>query len=250
MKYDAIIIGSGQTGNPLSVALADHGWTVALIERKELGGTCINTGCTPTKTMVHRAQVAHYARNAARWGVMASDVGVDLPKIVAQKNQLVQSLRDGQQKRISEHTNLHLYRGNARFTGPHAIKVGDEALESERIFINTGARPLVPAIPGLDKVDYLTNESIMGLIDVPEHLIVLGGGYIGLEFGQMFARFGSRVTIIQSSAQIVPREDPEVAHELQKALESEGLEFLLDAKTVHVQKEGGAAVLMVAQGCA
>ncbi|MFY9559814.1 MAG: mercuric reductase [Terriglobales bacterium] len=247
MNYDAIIIGTGQAGSPLAFALADHGWTVALVEKGNLGGTCINTGCTPTKTMVHRAQVAHYARNAARWGVLAREVGVDLPKIVAQKNQVVQGSRDGQQKNIDRRPNVRLYRGKAQFTGPHQIKVGDEALESQRIFINTGGRAAIPPIPGLDTIRYLTNESIMDLTALPEHLVVLGGGYIGLEFGQMFARFGSRVTVIHSSGQIVPREDPEVAAELHKTLESEGVHFLLNARTTRAQEEDKAIVLTMEQ---
>jgi pyruvate/2-oxoglutarate dehydrogenase complex dihydrolipoamide dehydrogenase (E3) component len=245
MKYDAIIIGSGQAGNPLAASLADHGWTVAMVEKSNLGGTCINTGCTPTKTMVHRAQVAHYARDAARWGVRTHDVSVDLPAIVAQKNKIVQWKRDGQQTSIDKRPNLHLYRGVAQFTGPHELKVGDQALQSERIFIDTGARALIPPIPGLETVSYLTNESIMELTELPEHLIVLGGGYIGLEFGQMFSRFGSRVTIVQSNDQIVPREDPEVAAELQRALEAEGITFLLNANTTRVGRKDGAIVLTV-----
>ena len=175
MKYDAIIIGSGQAGNPLSHQLADHGWTVALIEKSHLGGTCINTGCTPTKTMVHRAQVAHYARHAARWGVQCGQVSVDLARIVLQKDQVVRSFRDGQQRQVDRRPNLRLYRGQARFVSPHQIEVGEDLLESEKIFIDTGARPLIPSIPGLDTVDYLTNESIMELTQIPVHLINLWG---------------------------------------------------------------------------
>src|SRR5208337_3638088 len=247
MQYDAIIIGSGQAGNPLAAALADHGWTVALIEKAHLGGTCINTGFTPTKTMVHRALVAHYARDAARWGVVTHDVNVDLPTIVAQKNKIVQWRRDGQQTSIDKRPNLHLYRGVAQFTGPHQLKVGDQSLVGERIFIDTGARALIPPIPGLDKVNYLTNESIMELTELPDHLVVLGGGYIGLEFGQMFSRFGSRVTVIQTRDQICPREDPEVAAELQRALESEGIRFLLSARTTKAERNGDQVVLTVEQ---
>jgi len=247
MKYDAIIIGTGQAGTPLSYALADHGWTVAVVEKANLGGTCINTGCTPTKTMVHRALVAHYARNAARWGVVTHDVSADLAKIVAQKNQLVQSRRDRQQAGFDHRSNLRLLRGVAQFTGLKQIKVGDELLESARIFINTGGRALIPPIPGLDTVRYLTNETVMELTEVPEHLLVLGGGYIGLEFGQMFSRFGSRVTVVQSNVQICPQEDPEVAAELQRALEAEGIRFLLNAHTTHVEEKDGAITLTIEQ---
>jgi len=243
MNYDAIIIGSGQGGNPLAFRLADLGWSVAIIEKKDLGGTCINVGCTPTKTMVHRAQVAHYARNAARWGVNAPNVSVDLAKIVAQKDEVVLSFRGGQQKQVDKRANLRLYRGHARFVGPHQLKVAEDLLESEKFFINTGGRPNIPAIPGLIAVPYLTNESLMQLTTVPEHLLILGGGYIGLEFGQMFRRFGSRVTVLHTGKQIVPREDSEIAAELQKALEAEGMQFLLNARTTRVESKNSAVTL-------
>ena len=243
MKYDAIVIGSGQAGNPLCFRLADLGWSVALVEEKHLGGTCINVGCTPTKTMVHRAQVAHYARNAARWGVKVSEVAVDLAKIVAQKDEVVLSFRGGQQRRVDERKNLRLYRSRARFVAPHQVQVGEEIIESEKIFLNTGGRPHIPAIPGLREVAFLTNESILELASVPQHLLVLGGGYIGLEFGQMFRRYGSRVTIVHNGPQIVPREDPEIAAELQKALEGEGVELVLNAVTEAVRgKQDGVTL--------
>jgi pyruvate/2-oxoglutarate dehydrogenase complex dihydrolipoamide dehydrogenase (E3) component len=243
MNYDAIIIGSGQGGNPLAFRLADLGWSVALIEKKDLGGTCINVGCTPTKTMVHRAQVAHYARNGARWGVNASNVSADLAKIVAQKDEVVLSFRGSQQKKVDQRANLRLYRSHARFVGAHQINVGDDLLESKKIFIDTGARPSIPAIPGLETVSYLTNESVMQLTALPEHLLILGGGYIGLEFGQMFRRFGSRVTILHAGAQIVAREDSEITAELQKALEAEGIQFLLNARATRVESKNGAVHL-------
>ena len=243
MKYDAIVVGSGQAGNPLAFRLADLGWSVALVEEKNLGGTCINVGCTPTKTMVHRAQVAYYARNAARWGVDTSGVKVDLAKIVAQKDEVVLSFRGGQQRRVDERKNIRLYRNRARFIAPHRLDVGGETIESEKIFINTGGRPSIPAIPGLAEAPFLTNESIMQLTTIPEHLLILGGGYIGLEFGQMFRRYGSRVTIVHQGRQIVPREDPEIAAELQKALEAEGLEFLLNAQTEVVGQKHGVITL-------
>jgi pyruvate/2-oxoglutarate dehydrogenase complex dihydrolipoamide dehydrogenase (E3) component len=243
MKYDAIIIGSGQSGSPLSNALADLGWSVALIEERYLGGTCINTGCTPTKTMVHRAQVAHYARNAERWGVIARDVAVDLPAIVTQKDKVVLRFRDDKEAQVAARPNLHLYRSHARFTGPHQLTVDGAALESQKIFIDTGGRPHAPSIPGLASSGYRTNETIMELTSLPGHLIVLGGGYIGLEFGQMFRRFGCQVTIIHDAPQIVPHEDPEISDALQKALEAEGVNFLLNTRTTSVQRAGDSLVL-------
>jgi len=243
MKFDAIVIGSGQAGNPLVYRLADLGWHVALIEKNHLGGTCINVGCTPTKVMIHRAQVAHYARNAARWGVNASNISVDLAKIVAQKEEVVLSFRGNQQKQVDKRANLELYRGQARFVGPHQLKVGDELLESEKIFIDTGARPSLPPIPGLDTSGFLTNETIMQLTTVPEHLLVLGGGYIGLEFAQMFRRFGSHVTVIHNAGQLLAREDPEIAAELQKALASEDIQFVLNARTTCVENKNNRVEL-------
>ena len=250
MKYDAIVIGSGQAGNPLSFRLADLGWQVALIEKGNLGGTCINTGCTPTKTMVHRAQVAYYARNAARWGVNAQNVSVDLPTIVAQKDKVVQTFRGGTQKSVEKRENLHLCRGHARFVDAQQIRVSmtgmdDMLLESEKIFIDTGGRPRIPRIPGLEKINFLTNENIMDLTVLPEHLIVLGGGYIGLEFGQMFRRFGSRVTVIHNSNHIVPREDPEVSAELQRILEGEGIKFCLNITAARAEQKGNSVAISI-----
>jgi pyruvate/2-oxoglutarate dehydrogenase complex dihydrolipoamide dehydrogenase (E3) component len=245
MRYDAIVIGSGQAGVPLSFRLADVGWKVALIEKGQLGGTCINTGCTPTKTMVHRAQVAYYSRNAARWGVRASDVSADLPAIVAQKDKVVQSFRDGRRKQMKRRPNLHFYSGQAKFEEAHKVRVGEELLESDKIFINTGGRAREPGIPGLNTVKYLTNETILGITALPEHLIVLGGGYIGLEFGQMFRRFGSRVSVVHNTEQIVSHEDPDVAAELQKALEEEGLAFHLNAQMTRVGQNGDSIVASI-----
>jgi pyruvate/2-oxoglutarate dehydrogenase complex dihydrolipoamide dehydrogenase (E3) component len=243
MKYDAIIIGSGQAGNPLGDSLTDHGWTVALIEQAHLGGTCINTGCTPTKTMVASAQIAHYARNAARWGVRTGTVSVDLPRVVARKDAIVQQFRGGKERAAASRTNLHLYRGHARFVAPNKVMVGVEVLEGDRVFINTGARPDIPRIAGLDQAEYLTNASLMELKALPDHLLVLGGGYIGLEFGQMFRRFGSRVTIVHKDGQILNREDADVAGELQKALEADGIRFVLNARTTRVAQKNGQVAL-------
>jgi pyruvate/2-oxoglutarate dehydrogenase complex dihydrolipoamide dehydrogenase (E3) component len=264
MNYDAIIIGSGQGGNPLAQRLANRGQSVALVESNHLGGTCINTGCTPTKAMVASAQVAHYARNAGRWGVHASNVGIDLPAILERKNKIVEEFRSGWQKSIDKQSNWHLRRGRARFVGPKQLQVEGETLEGENIFIDTGARPTIPQIPGLDSIPYLTNVSLLELRELPEHLVVLGGGYVGLEFGQMFRRFGSAVTIIQRSERILPNEDGDITSELQRILESEGIEILLNARatqvsgknneiTVNVQVSSGARAvsgshLLVATG--
>jgi pyruvate/2-oxoglutarate dehydrogenase complex dihydrolipoamide dehydrogenase (E3) component len=247
-KYDAIVIGSGQAGNPLSQKLADKGWSVALVEKSELGGTCINTGCTPTKTMVASAQVAHYARHAEQWGVHAGEVAVDLPKVVARKNQIVQQWRSSIEKKVKDRKNLHLYHGQAQFTGPHSVRVGNDVLEGERIFINSGTRPSVPSIEGLNRIEYLTNASIMELQQIPEHLLVLGGGYIGLEFGQMFRRFGSQVTVIHQGDHLLDREDSDVTDELKKALENEGIRFLLNARTSAVEKQNNQVSLKIGAG--
>ena len=248
MRFDAIVVGSGQAGNPLAYHLADAGWKVALVERAELGGTCINTGCTPTKTLVHRASVAHYARHADRWGVRAAGVAVDLSTVVAQKDRVVEKFRSGHQQNVDRRPNLRLVRAEARFAGPKRLEAGGETLESDKIFLDTGGRPAIPKIPGLAESGYLDNASIMTLAEVPEHLVVLGGGYIGVEFAQMFRRFGSRVTVIQRGPQLLPREDPEVAAELQKALAAEGIEFRLDTDTTRVARSGDAIRVDVEAG--
>jgi pyruvate/2-oxoglutarate dehydrogenase complex dihydrolipoamide dehydrogenase (E3) component len=243
MKVDAIIIGSGQGGNPLAYALAELGWSVALVEEAYLGGTCINNGCTPTKTMIASAQVAHYAREADRWGVRAENVSVDLKTVIARKRKVVEQFRASQQRLANSHKSLRLYRGHARFKSPREIKVDNDVLQSTRIFVDTGVRARIPHVPGLDTIDYLTNVSIMELTEIPEHLLVLGGGYVGLEFGQMFRRFGSRVTVIDHGPRILPLEDPELVAELQKALEAEGITFLLNSTAVRAEKTGGETQL-------
>jgi pyruvate/2-oxoglutarate dehydrogenase complex dihydrolipoamide dehydrogenase (E3) component len=242
-KYDAIVTGSGQAGNPLSYALAERGWTVALIEKSHLGGTCINTGCTPTKTMIASAQVAHYARDAARWGVRTGRVEVDLSFVVDRKNAVVQRFRGNQERNVIKHPSVHLYRSRAHFRSPHEVEVDNDVLQSEHIFIDAGTRPYPPDLSGLDTVGYLTNESLMELRELPQHLLILGGGYIGLEFGQMFRRFGSRVTIVHKGSQLLSREDEDIAKELQKALESEGIEFRLNSNSVQVEKKAGQIAL-------
>lgn len=248
MRFDAIVIGSGQGGNPMAYALADHGWTVALIEKAHLGGTCVNTGCTPTKTMVASAQIAHYARNGSRWGVRVDNVRVDLPAIVSRKNSVVENFRAGHERNVEKRPNLHLYRGHARFIALRKLQIADDVIEGERIFIDVGTRPDLPRLEGLETAGCLTNESLMELQEIPEHLIVLGGGYIGLEFGQMFHRFGSRVTVIHRGSQLLAREDPDVAEALQKALEAEGVEFCMNSNAIKVEKQQRRITVTIATG--
>lgn len=245
--FQAIVIGSGQAGNPLAHRLADQGWTVALIEREHMGGSCINYGCTPTKTMLASAQVAHYARRAAEFGVSVGPVSVQLPKVVERKNGVVLKWRQGQEGHAARRPTITVLRGPARFTGPHTVRVNGEELSAERIFINTGTSPFVPPIEGMDRVPYLTNRTILDLTQVPEHLLVLGGSYVGLEFGQMFRRFGSAVTVIERADQIVPREDEDVAWALRAALEAEGISFLTGAEVRAIAPQGSGVRATVRQ---
>ncbi|MBV8572185.1 MAG: mercuric reductase [Acidobacteriaceae bacterium] len=236
-QYDAIVIGSGQGGNPLAQAIAARGEKVALIESDKLGGTCINTGCTPTKTMVASAQIAHYARQGARWGVHASNVRVDLPAVLKRKDEVVTRFRSSWDNRVNNAGQPELIRGRARFTGPKQLEVGDRVVNGRRIFLDTGSAPRVPLLDGLEKVPFLTNVSMLEVREIPEHLIVMGGGYIGLEFGQMFRRFGSEVTVLQSAERILPQEDEDVTSELRKCLEGEGMRFHLRANATKVEGE-------------
>jgi pyruvate/2-oxoglutarate dehydrogenase complex dihydrolipoamide dehydrogenase (E3) component len=237
--YDAIVIGSGQAGMPLSIALAQAGRKTALVESQHVGGTCINVGCTPTKTMVASARVAYLARRAADYGIRCGAVAVDMAQIHRRKQDIVDKFRTGDQHRLEKTANVELICGEARFTGPKAVEVrliagGTRTLTADTIFINTGARPARPRIGGLDSVKALDSTSIMELQDVPEHLLILGGGYVGLEFGQMFRRFGSAVTIVQHGKQLMGREDPDVAAEVFKLLETDGIEILLETEAIGV----------------
>ncbi|MFQ5578570.1 MAG: mercuric reductase [Anaerolineae bacterium] len=246
-EFQAIIIGSGQAGNPLAHNLADSGWKVALIEREHMGGSCINYGCTPTKTMLASAQLAHYARRAPDFGVQAGPVRVNLADVVARKNKLVHDWRAGQEHHAASRPNITLYRGEARFTGPRTVTVNDEELTASHIFINTGTGPLVLPIEGIEAVPYLTNRNIMDLTAVPEHLLVIGGSYIGLEFGQMFRRFGSHVTVVEYMAQLIPREDADVASALQTALEAEGIQFHLNSQATKVEQAADGSLRLTVQ---
>ncbi len=249
-QYDAIIIGSGQAGNPLAIALAGAGMRTAIIEREHVGGTCVNEGCTPTKTMIASGRVAYLARRGSDYGVDTGPIRIDLAKVRDRKRNIVNKFRDGGQARLEKTTNLELVFGEARFMGPKIIEVrlktGETHLLSAKlIFINAGTRTAHPKLDGLTDVPFLDNVSLMELDAVPEHLLVLGGGYIGLEFGQLFRRFGSRVTIIQSAWQLLVREDPDVAAEVAAILRQDGIEILLSARGTRVRKAGATIQLDV-----
>jgi pyruvate/2-oxoglutarate dehydrogenase complex dihydrolipoamide dehydrogenase (E3) component len=210
-KYDAIVIGAGQAGVPLSTELAGAGRRTLLVERKHVGGTCVNEGCTPTKTMVASARVAYLARRGADYGVRTGEVGVDLARVRERKRNIVESFRGGSQRRLERTKGLDLVFGEARFTAPRTLAVDGRRFEADLVCLNTGCRPAPPEVEGLAAVATLDSTSVMELDRVPEHLIVIGGGYIGLEFGQMFRRFGSGVTIVQRGTQLLPLEDEDVA---------------------------------------
>ena len=239
--YDAIIIGSGQAGHPLSKAFANAGRKTALIERAYIGGTCINYGCTPTKTMFNSARVAYLTRRAADFGVHHGEVRVAMPEVRARKQRIVEEFRESGLNGIKKTRNLDLLTGNAKFIGLHEIEVqlndggSTRLLTAEKIFINTGGRPVIPQLPGIDSVPTLDSTSIMELDELPEHLLVLGGGYVGLEFGQMFRRFGSEVTIVQRDGQLLGREDPDIAEAVLKVMEEDGIKVLLNTEAVRVK---------------
>jgi pyruvate/2-oxoglutarate dehydrogenase complex dihydrolipoamide dehydrogenase (E3) component len=238
-RYDAIVIGAGQAGVPLAGALARSGKRTALIEREHVGGTCVNEGCTPTKTMVASARVAYLARRAGDYGVGTGPVTVDMGRVRERKRAIVKSFRNASVRRLEATEGLDLICAEARFTGPRQVAVDGRVLSADLLFINTGCRPAVPDVDGLDQIPSLDSTSIMELDTLPEHLIVLGGGYIGLEFGQMFRRFGSRVTVIQRGRQLLPLEDEDVADAVLGVLREDGIEVLLEAAACRVEGMSG-----------
>jgi pyruvate/2-oxoglutarate dehydrogenase complex dihydrolipoamide dehydrogenase (E3) component len=251
-NFDAIMIGSGQGGNPLAGALTAAGKKTALIERKDVGGTCINTGCTPTKTMVASARVAYLARRSADYGVRVGDIAIDMGRVRERKRAIVSSFRGGNEKRL-EKAHVELIRGEASFTAPRQLRValhggGERQLTAPQIFINTGTHSATLAIEGLDAVLHFDNESIMELDQVPDRLVILGGGYIGVEFSQMFRRFGSKVTVVQADPQLLAAEDQDVAAEVLKILRQDGIEILLNARTEKITRINALVSLQIAAG--
>jgi pyruvate/2-oxoglutarate dehydrogenase complex dihydrolipoamide dehydrogenase (E3) component len=245
--YDAVVIGAGQGGVPLSRALAQAGRKTALVEREHVGGTCINEGCTPTKTMVASAKVAYFDRRSPDYGIQNGPVSVDMLKVRQRKRDIVESFRSGNERRIEETEGLDLLMGEAYFTGPKELEVrlnDNETLQltADDIFINVGARPANPPVEGLDSVPTLNSTTIMELDEVPEHLLVLGGGYIGLEFGQMFKRFGSEVTIVQRGPQLLAREDADVAEAVAEVMRDEGIEVLLRTQAQRAEQSDDGKV--------
>jgi pyruvate/2-oxoglutarate dehydrogenase complex dihydrolipoamide dehydrogenase (E3) component len=235
MDYDAIIIGSGQGGGPLASAFAKAKRRTLLVERAHIGGTCVNEGCTPTKTMVASARVAYLARRAADYGVTVSAPTVDMRRVRDRKAAVVESFRAGDERRI-EKAGVEIRRGQARFVGRRTVEIRSDGetttVSASLVFINTGLRPTTPAVPGIESVGALDSTSIMELDTLPEHLIVLGGGYVGLEFAQMFRRFGSRVTVLQRNAQLLPKEDPDIAEVVTAILREDGIDVQLGVETL------------------
>jgi pyruvate/2-oxoglutarate dehydrogenase complex dihydrolipoamide dehydrogenase (E3) component len=247
--YDAVVIGAGQAGVPLARSLAQTGRKTALIEREHVGGTCINEGCTPTKTMVASARIAYLARRAADYGVQTGPVRIDMRKVRQRKRDIVESFRGGSERRIEQTDQLDLLMGEASFSGPKTLKVqfndGTSCqISVDLIFINAGARPSNPPIEGIEHVTTLDSTSMMELDYVPEHLLVLGGGYIGLEFGQMFRRFGSRVTIVQRGAQLLSREDADIAAEVAKIMREDGIEVWLNTSALRVARGNAGGIAL------
>lgn len=245
-KFDAIIIGTGQAGPSLAGRLAGAGMKVAIIERNLFGGTCVNTGCIPTKTLVASARAAYMAKRASDFGVMIDGcISVDMKKVKARKDEVSGGSNKGVEGWLKSMENCTVYEGHARFEGAHTVSVGKERLEAEKIFINVGARAFIPDMPGLESVDCLTNSSMMQVDFLPEHLIIIGGSYIGLEFGQMYRRFGSEVTIVEMGSRLIQRDDEDVSETVKEILENEGVNIRLNAECISVEKRGNKVAVQV-----
>ena len=242
-KFDALIIGTGQAGPALAARLGAEAMSVAIVERDKFGGTCVNNGCTPTKALVASAYAARLARRGADYGVRVQSDGVDMKRVKARKDQIVRKSTEGVEKWMRGSKGVTVIQGHARFVDGNRVQVGSDVFEASRIFINVGGRPLVPKMPGIDSVPYLTNESMMDLDSVPPHLAVIGGSYIGLEFAQVFRRFGSEVTVVEMAPRIVAREDPDVSQAIHDFLAAEGIDVRVNAKCVNLAKAGNGVSL-------
>jgi len=249
--FDSIVIGAGQAGPSLAKRLAAAGGTVAIVERAAFGGTCINTGCTPTKTLVASAYAAHMARRAAEFGVVVNGtVSVDMPRVKQRKDAIVGAWSAASEASLRATENCMVYRGHARFTAPHVMDVGGERLAAEHVFLNVGGRAAVPAIPGVAEVPFLTNTTVLALEEVPRHLLVIGGSYIGLEFAQIFRRFGAEVTVVETSPRLIAREDAEVSDAIRGFLEAEGIRIVCAAHDLAVARTPHGVRLDLAQDAA
>jgi pyruvate/2-oxoglutarate dehydrogenase complex dihydrolipoamide dehydrogenase (E3) component len=245
-SFDALIIGTGQAGPSLAGRLTQAGMTVAVVERKLFGGTCVNNGCIPTKTMVASAYAAHLSRRGAEFGVQVSGpVTVDMKRVKARKDEISGQSRTGVEHWLKGMKNCTVYEGAARFESPFEVSVGERRIAAKRVFINVGGRAVVPAMPGLDQVKYLTNSSIMDVDFLPAHLVIVGGSYIGLEFAQMYRRFGSEVTVVEMSSRLIHREDEDISAAIREILEGEGIRLRLNAKCLSVSPQGSGVSVNV-----
>ena len=244
--YDAIVVGTGQSGPALARRLVAAGWKVAIIERKLFGGTCVNTGCTPTKTLIASAYAAHVVRRAADYGVrVEGTINVDMKAVKARKDAVVAPSRNGVERSLKTLQGCTVYQGHGRFVAEKKVAVNDAELSADRIFLNVGARATIPPIPGLDQVPYLTNSSMMDIDFLPAHLVILGGSYIGLEFAQAYRRFGSEVTVIELGPRLIGREDEDVSRAVADFLKDEGIDVRVDSKVVSLEKQGNAIAVTV-----
>jgi pyruvate/2-oxoglutarate dehydrogenase complex dihydrolipoamide dehydrogenase (E3) component len=241
--YDAIIIGTGQAGPALARRLAGSGMRIAIIERGRFGGTCVNTGCTPTKTLVASAYAVHVARRGTDYGFSTGEIKVDMKRVKARKDHVAGLSNKGVERSLKRLKNCTVYERQARFVSPHEVDVGSETVRSDRIFINVGGRAAIPQIPGLDGIHYFTNSSMMDVDFLPQHLLVLGGSYIGLEFGQMYRRFGSEVTIVEIGPRLIPREDEEASQAVAEFLDREGIAVQLNSNCLHLAQRGDEIVM-------
>jgi pyruvate/2-oxoglutarate dehydrogenase complex dihydrolipoamide dehydrogenase (E3) component len=244
--FDAIIVGAGQAGPSLAGRLTAAGKRVALVERQLFGGTCVNTGCTPTKTLIASAHVAHQMRRASDFGVRTGgDLSIDMHAVKARMNAVVSNSRNGVEKWLRGMQRCSVYLGHARFESPHEMRIGDSLISAEQIFLNVGGRAIVPDMPGVDRVPYLTNTSMLQLETLPRHLLIVGGSYVGLEFAQMYRRFGSEVTVVEKGSRLLAREDEDVAMEIQRVLEGEGIGFRTAAECIRLSSRDPAVAVEV-----